>query len=135
MRGGPRGGGHPRGGAPPRQNMRGRGSWRQNSEPLKFESDFDFDSSNALFDKEEIEKELKQKLTIGGGKWKDGVCNVDKALFVPYRLCLENCGLIPSKRNTCRNKQNITSDILQTTHADTYTYTYTPSLLYQHDHT
>lgn len=66
----PRGG--PRSGAPPRQNMRGRGSWRQSSEPLKFESDFDFESSNAQFDKEEIEKELKQKLTIGGGKLEDG---------------------------------------------------------------
>nr|KAG5712639.1 hypothetical protein BaRGS_029694 [Batillaria attramentaria] len=44
--------------------MRGRGSWRQNAEPLKFEGDFDFESSNAQFDKEEIEKELKQKLTI-----------------------------------------------------------------------
>ncbi|KAL8564577.1 hypothetical protein ACOMHN_032133 [Nucella lapillus] len=69
MRGSPRGGG-PRGGGgppPPRQNMRSRGSWRQTSSvPLKFEGEFDFESSNAQFDKEEIEKELKQKLTIGG---------------------------------------------------------------------
>jgi hypothetical protein len=49
--------------------MRGRGSWRQQGEPLKFESDFDFDASNAQFDKEEIEKELKQKLTIGGSEY------------------------------------------------------------------
>ena len=69
VRSAPRGG--PRGGALPRQNMRGRGSWRQSAEPLKFESDFDFESSNAQFDKEEIEKELKQKLTIGGGKLED----------------------------------------------------------------
>ncbi|XP_076470907.1 protein LSM14 homolog B-like isoform X2 [Babylonia areolata] len=66
MRGAPRGA--PRtGGPPPRQNMRSRGSWRQSSAPpLKFEGEFDFESSNAQFDKEEIEKELKQKLTIGG---------------------------------------------------------------------
>ena len=66
MRGAPRGG--PRGGPPPRQNTRGRNSWRQSAEPLKFESEFDFESANAQFDKEEIEKELKQKLTIGSGK-------------------------------------------------------------------
>lgn len=71
--GGPRGQGGP--GGPSRQNLRGRGSWRPNAEPLKFESDFDFDASNAQFDKEEIEKELKQKLTIGGG---DKQVNGDK---------------------------------------------------------
>ncbi|KAL8608349.1 hypothetical protein ACOMHN_002582 [Nucella lapillus] len=75
-RGGGRGGGHqmrgmrggPRGGPPQRQNSRGRGSWRQTSEPIKFDSEFDFETANAQFDKEEIEKELKQKLTIGGTK-------------------------------------------------------------------
>ena len=31
---------------------------------LRFEGEFDFESSNAQFDKEQIEKELKEKLTI-----------------------------------------------------------------------
>lgn len=62
----PRGGqqGGQRGGSAQRQSARGRGSRRQNAESLKFEDDFDFESSNAQFDKDEIEKELKQKLTI-----------------------------------------------------------------------
>lgn len=77
--GGPRGGGPggsfkgPQGqvfrggrGAPPRGGgPRGRGgNNRPPREPLKFDSDFDFETSNAKFDKEEIEKELKKKLTI-----------------------------------------------------------------------
>lgn len=33
---------------------------------LKFEGEFDFESSNAQFDKELIEKEIKEKLTLGG---------------------------------------------------------------------
>ena len=37
---------------------------RPRNEPLKFEGDFDFESSNAKFDKENIEKELKTKLVI-----------------------------------------------------------------------
>ena len=32
---------------------------------LKFDGEFDFEQSNAQFDKEQIEKELKEKLTIG----------------------------------------------------------------------
>jgi len=55
-RGGPRGA--PRGGQP----ARGRGTGRP--DPIKFEGEFDFESSNAQFDKEEIERELKQKLTL-----------------------------------------------------------------------
>jgi protein LSM14 len=58
MRGGPRGGS---------AGPRGRGpSNRPQREPLKFEGEFDFESSNAQFDKEQIEKELKEKLTLGG---------------------------------------------------------------------
>jgi len=61
FRGGPRGGGGPMRGAP----QRGRGGPRGVREsPLKFEGEFDFESANAQFDKEKIEKELK-KLTIG----------------------------------------------------------------------
>lgn len=63
MRGSQRGGNRP-------QSARGRPqSNRQNESPLKFEAEFDFESSNAQFDKEEIEKELKQKLTITSCKY------------------------------------------------------------------
>lgn len=55
--------GTPRG-APRGQSARGRGAGHTR-EPIKFEGEFDFESSNAQFDKEEIERELKQKLTIG----------------------------------------------------------------------
>lgn len=58
----PRGRGGPRGGRPPRS--RGSGGPRGDS-GLRFEGEFDFESSNAQFDKEQIEKELKEKLTIG----------------------------------------------------------------------
>ena len=60
-------GGFPRGGprGPPRgQSARGRSSGRSR-EPLKFEGEFDFESANAQFDKDEIERELKEKLTLG----------------------------------------------------------------------
>ncbi|XP_059140685.1 protein LSM14 homolog B-like isoform X2 [Physella acuta] len=53
MRGGPPRGG-PRG-APRGQGQRGGRS----SEPLKFDTDFDFETSNAQFAKDDIEKELK----------------------------------------------------------------------------
>ena len=33
--------------------------------PLKFDGEFDFEEANAQFDKDEIERELKEKLTIG----------------------------------------------------------------------
>ncbi|XP_052060198.1 protein LSM14 homolog A-like isoform X5 [Mytilus californianus] len=64
-RGGPRGG-SARGGAP-----RGRGG--RHGDPLKFEEEFDFETANAQFDKEEIERELKEKLVIG-----DKTVNGDK---------------------------------------------------------
>lgn len=54
VRGGPPRGGH-RGIAPRGQGVRGGRS----SEPLKFDTDFDFETSNAQFDKDDIEKELK----------------------------------------------------------------------------
>jgi len=48
-----------------RPSPRGRApTTRPQREPLKFESDFDFEKSNANFDKDQIEKELKQKLSI-----------------------------------------------------------------------
>lgn len=33
---------------------------------LKFESDFDFDSANPMFDKEALEREMQDKLNIKG---------------------------------------------------------------------
>ena len=61
MRGLPRGGGT--GGW-----MEGSGGRMSRSAPpphLKFDRDFDFESSNAQFDKDQIEKELREKLVIG----------------------------------------------------------------------
>lgn len=43
---------------------RGRPSNRPQREPLKFDGEFDFESANAQFDKEQIEKEIKEKLTL-----------------------------------------------------------------------
>ena len=43
---------------------RGVGGRQQNS-TLRFDGEFDFETSNAQFDKVQIEKELKEKLTIG----------------------------------------------------------------------
>ncbi|KAL4234341.1 Protein LSM14 A [Mactra antiquata] len=79
-------------GAPRGQSARGRGSGRAH-EPIKFEGEFDFESSNAQFDKEEIERELKQKLTLtddnskvngektveNGGDEEDDECFYDKS--------------------------------------------------------
>lgn len=41
----------------------------ENSKPstLKFDTDFDFDSANAQFIKEELEREMQDKLNIKGG--------------------------------------------------------------------
>jgi len=45
--------------------VRGRGGRPQgDSSQLRFDNEFDFETSNAQFDKEQIEKELKEKLTI-----------------------------------------------------------------------
>ena len=65
----------PAGGFPPRGGRGGRGSARGGrgapsirgggkETPLKFENDFDFESENAKFNKEQIEKEFKEKLSI-----------------------------------------------------------------------
>ncbi|XP_061162612.1 protein LSM14 homolog B-like isoform X4 [Saccostrea echinata] len=98
-RGGPRGGrgappdkhayfgGPPRGNASQRGPNRGfqrgqssRGRYQSNRKvesPLKFEGEFDFEEANAQFDKDEIERELKEKLTIGEKKDEKSV-NGDK---------------------------------------------------------
>jgi len=61
-----RGNSAPRGqrGAPRGHSARGRGA-SHTREPIKFEGEFDFEKSNAEFDKEQIERELKEKLTLG----------------------------------------------------------------------
>lgn len=42
----------------------GRGRRGGRGGQLKFDSEFDFESSNQQFNKEDIERELKEKLTI-----------------------------------------------------------------------
>ena len=59
MRGGRGSRGSARGG---RGAPSSRGSGKDT--PLKFENDFDFESENAKFNKEQIEKEFKEKLSI-----------------------------------------------------------------------
>ena len=46
-------------------NRPGYGRPPRSGSSLKFEAEFDFETANAQFDKEEIERELKEKLTIG----------------------------------------------------------------------
>ena len=59
-------------GAPPNRRGRGggnRGRGRFNVRrdgPVKFEEDFDFETANAQFNKDEIDKELQSKLKLKG---------------------------------------------------------------------
>jgi len=41
------------------------GTGRPHGSTLHFDGEFDFETSNAQFDKVQIEKELKEKLTLG----------------------------------------------------------------------
>ena len=43
---------------------RGRGGRGGHRDTLKFDSEFDFDASNQQFNKEDIERELREKLAI-----------------------------------------------------------------------
>ncbi|XP_060923838.1 LSM14A mRNA processing body assembly factor b isoform X2 [Limanda limanda] len=62
------------GGAPPNRRGRGRGNRSRGRVNLrrdgtmKFEEDFDFESANALFQKDEIDKELQNKLKLKDDK-------------------------------------------------------------------
>lgn len=48
-------------------NQRGRGRFNMRRDgPMKFEKDFDFESANAQFNKEEIDREFQSKLKIKG---------------------------------------------------------------------
>lgn len=49
----------------PQRNRGGGGGGSRGDSGLHFDGEFDFESSNAQFDKEQIEKELKEKLIIG----------------------------------------------------------------------
>lgn len=50
--------------------------------PMKFEKDFDFESANAQFNKEEIDKEFQSKLKLKGSA-KDIVYTVNR--------CFQDC--------------------------------------------
>lgn len=50
------------------QRGRGRFNGRRDG-PMKFEKDFDFESANAQFNKEEIDREFQNKLKIKGTVW------------------------------------------------------------------
>eukprot|EP00058_Branchiostoma_floridae_P026921 XP_002612412.1 hypothetical protein BRAFLDRAFT_219014 [Branchiostoma floridae] len=67
-RGGPRGGG-PRPQSGPNQNR--PGSQNRPREPIKFDTDFDFESANAQFDKDALSKEMEEKLKISKTKSMD----------------------------------------------------------------
>lgn len=54
---------------PRRSRNRGKGKMSASSSKpttLQFESDFDFETANAQFNKEDIEKEIQEKLTVKG---------------------------------------------------------------------
>jgi len=57
-------GGMPRGGLMPRGDFGNRPVRSAPPPHLKFDGEFDFESANAQFNKEEIEQELKEKLTV-----------------------------------------------------------------------
>ncbi|XP_021174669.2 LSM14A mRNA processing body assembly factor a isoform X1 [Fundulus heteroclitus] len=72
------------GGAPSRRGRggghhgRGRFNVRRDG-PMKFEKDFDFESANAQFNKEEIEREFQSKLKLKDEKSEKAVNGEDKA--------------------------------------------------------
>jgi len=57
-------GGMPRGGYAPRGDVGNRPVRSAPDPQLKFDGEFDFESANAQFNKDEIEQELKEKLTV-----------------------------------------------------------------------
>ena len=57
-------GGMPRGGFVPRGDVGNRPVRPPPPPQLKFEGEFDFETANAQFNKEQIEQELKEKLTV-----------------------------------------------------------------------
>ena len=79
-------------GFPPRGGRGGRGASRGNrgapsnrgggkdQTPLKFENDFDFESENAKFNREQIEKEFKEKLSISEYSVKSEGCSLQYTL-------------------------------------------------------
>jgi len=57
-------GGMSRGGYAPRGDVGNYPVRSAPDPPLKFDGEFDFESANAQFNKDEIEQELKEKLTV-----------------------------------------------------------------------
>lgn len=51
-----------------------------NSQPLKYTKDFDFESANALFSKDQLEEEMKSKLRISDDQSKVGGSNSEDVL-------------------------------------------------------
>ncbi|XP_056381782.1 protein LSM14 homolog A isoform X3 [Hyla sarda] len=74
----PIGGPQPRRGRGGHRGGRGRFSVRRDG-PMKFEKDFDFESANAQFNKEEIDREFHNKLKIKDDKPEKPVNGEDKA--------------------------------------------------------
>ncbi|XP_072277943.1 protein LSM14 homolog A isoform X3 [Pyxicephalus adspersus] len=74
---GGRGGGGGGGGGGGHRGGRGRFNVRRDG-PMKFEKDFDFESANAQFNKEEIDKEFHNKLKIKDDKVEKPVNGEDK---------------------------------------------------------
>jgi len=64
----PRGGISSRGGDPGNRVMRPA----PGPAPLKFDGEFDFESANAQFNKDDIEQELKEKLSVS--EWASTAC-------------------------------------------------------------
>lgn len=69
---------NPPGGRQQQQQSGSRGGQRKSTtgstaakKPIKFDGDFDFESSNAKFKKEQMEEEFKQKLKLDGRKDSD----------------------------------------------------------------
>ncbi|KAI5097974.1 protein LSM14-like A isoform X1, partial [Silurus meridionalis] len=78
-RGGIGGGGGISGGGGGNQRGRGRFNMRRDG-PMKFEKDFDFESANAQFNKEEIDREFQSKLKIKDEKTVNGEEKADSGV-------------------------------------------------------
>jgi len=53
---------------------------------LRFDGEFDFETSNAQFDKDQIEKELKEKLTLGIWPRNFSFCNLEALSYAVIKI-------------------------------------------------
>lgn len=67
------------------QHGRGRFNGRRDG-PMKFEKDFDFESANAQFNKEEIDREFQNKLKIKGTVWENSITMLHQQKYVSLGL-------------------------------------------------